>query len=463
MSSVADRVTKSFTAQDSVLNCPIVQEEVSQAINHLKTKSAGGADSLSPYHLKDSGPLLRTWLCHVFNTIVSLEEIPSSFKFGLITPIYKGKGKDPHIRGSYRGINLSSVLAKTLEFVLLERIIPVMADENIPQLTQTGFQKDVSCSDAIFSCLETISKYIREGDSVYSCFYDLASAFDTVEYPVLLHHLYKAGVVGKTWHLIKNWYSHSSSCVRISDTSSRAFPISWGVKQGSVLYPVLFLLVMDPILLALKNKPCGLNICGLYLGAFFHADDIRTLASSKLDCSHHISSVQDFASSRGLKLSVEKCEAVISPSLRNTPLSLSGRDICIPVTNAAPHLKHIVDIDTDPECNWLRVWDIALDRGPHGTSCALAMLKLLGLQSFSGNCPFGSCDHILGDEHLGTHFLLIHTELTVTLSDCELALKCLSDDIFTHVVTMYDCPVFQLVYSCLLLRVIIFNPHPNFL
>ena len=139
MSSVADLDAKSFSAQDSVLNCPIVQEEVNQAINHLKTKNAGGADSLSPYHLKHSGPLLRTWLCHVFNTIVSLEKIPSSFKFGLITPIYKGKGKDPQFCGSYRGITLSSVLAKTLEFVLLERIIPVLADKNIPQLTQTGF------------------------------------------------------------------------------------------------------------------------------------------------------------------------------------------------------------------------------------------------------------------------------------------------------------------------------------
>ena len=135
---------------------------------------------------------------------------------------------------------------------------------------------------------------------MYSCFYDLASAFDTVEYPVLLNHLFRAGVVGKTWRLIKNWYSNSSSCVRISETFSRVFSINRGVKQGSVLSPVLFLLVMDPILLALKNKPCGLNICGLYLGAFCHADDIRTLASSKLDCSFHISGVKDFASSRGL-------------------------------------------------------------------------------------------------------------------------------------------------------------------
>ena len=54
--------------------------------------------------------------------------------------------------------------------------------------------------------------------------------------------------------------------------------------------------------------------------------------------------------------------------------------------STATHLKHIVDVDTDPECNWLRVWDLAVNHGPHGTSYALAMLKLLGLQSFSGNC-----------------------------------------------------------------------------
>jgi len=70
--------------------------------------------------------------------------------------------------------------------------------------------------------------------------------------------------------------------------------------------------------------------------------------------------------------------------------------------------------------NWLRVWDLALDHGPNGTSYALAMLKLLGLQSFSGNCPFSSREYNLGKEHLGSHFLSIHTELSVTLSDCDL-------------------------------------------
>ena len=81
-------------------------------------------------------------------------------------PLYKGKGKDPLLTGSYRGITLTSVLAKSFEFVLLDRILPTISDLNIPHLTQTAYQKGVSCSEAIFACQEAIAKLTREGDQV---------------------------------------------------------------------------------------------------------------------------------------------------------------------------------------------------------------------------------------------------------------------------------------------------------
>ena len=141
-----------------------------------------------------------------------------------------------------------SVIAKSFEFLLLDQLLPILNDNNLPQLTQTAYQRGISCSDAIFSCQEVISKLIREGDSVYSCFYDLASAFDTVEYPILLEHLKNAGISGITWRLIKDWYSNVQSSVRVGVFTSTPFQINRGVRQGSVLSPVLFLLVMDPLL-----------------------------------------------------------------------------------------------------------------------------------------------------------------------------------------------------------------------
>ena len=115
------------------LDTPFALEEVEAAINRLKKDSSGGPDTLSPHHLRHAGSHLKEWLCKIFNSITDLEAIPASFKAGIVIPVYKGKGKDPLSPKSYRGITLTSVMAKVLEFLLLDRILPVLNDNNLPK------------------------------------------------------------------------------------------------------------------------------------------------------------------------------------------------------------------------------------------------------------------------------------------------------------------------------------------
>ena len=187
---------ETYSDEEHILDTPFAPEEVSTAVRLLKRGSSAGPDLLSPRHLLHAGPMMCVWLCKIFNAIANLEAIPLHFKEGILIPIYKGKGKDPLVPTSYRGITLTSVNAKSFEILLLDRMLPILKDRNIPQLTQTAYQRGVSCADATFTCQETISKFTRDGNSVYSCFYDLASAFDTVEYPVLLYHLKNSGITG---------------------------------------------------------------------------------------------------------------------------------------------------------------------------------------------------------------------------------------------------------------------------
>ena len=109
----------------------------------------------------------------------------------------------------------------------------------------------------------------------------MQKAFDSVKYPVLLNRLYEAGVNGKTWRLLRSWYDGASCCVQCDGALSNSFKVERGVKQGSVLSPTLFPLMMDPLLKQPEVSGLGLSVNNFYAGGFLYADDIRTLVTSE--------------------------------------------------------------------------------------------------------------------------------------------------------------------------------------
>ena len=157
-----------------------------------------------------------------------------------MVPVYKGRGKDPMKTDSYRGITLTSMVAKVLEFLLLERLESIFLEAGLPHINQSAYRKGVSCGDAVFATQEVIAKYLRGGSRVYMCLYDLQKAFDSVEYPVLLEKLFDAGVNGKMLRLLKNWYETCSCQMKLDGRLSDSFSVERGVKQGSVYYPLHF-------------------------------------------------------------------------------------------------------------------------------------------------------------------------------------------------------------------------------
>ena len=270
-----DHSSASYIEDDNVLSTEFDVEEIQHAMQHLRQGRAGGPDGVSPELLKHSGPVFQNWLCQIYNHTCQLEQIPQCFKNDIVIPAFKGKGHDPlHVK-SYRRVTLTSVIAKVLEIALIQRITPILDDMDIPQLTQTAYRRGASCQDSIFAGMEGIANFVNDKEKVYTCFYDLARTFNTVEFIVLLEELFQARIRGKCWRLIRNWYSNLVSQEKLGAYISRPFNVSCSIRQGSVLSPTLFNLVLNPLLSALWQRNLGLSINGLYLRAFAHADDIR--------------------------------------------------------------------------------------------------------------------------------------------------------------------------------------------
>ena len=295
---------------DQIMDVEFTFEEVEDVVKQLKTGKSAGADGLQPEHLKYGGPALVRWLLRIFNAISKLEEIPSSLKLSMITPVFKGKGRDPLEPNNYRGISVTSILSKCLETAILLRLEPLFMERDFPSPSQSAYRKGVSCLDAIFTTQEAILKRMRDGDEPYLCFFDLEKAFDSIEYGVLLRHMFNLGINGKCWRLIKDWYSDSCSVVKIGDQISARFPLSRGVKQGSVLSPTLFNIVINSLLEHLKSTGQGISVSGLEVGSTAHADDIRA-ASCSVDGIQLLGQcVNTFACANSLKLNSGKTELV---------------------------------------------------------------------------------------------------------------------------------------------------------
>ena len=112
------------------------------------------------------------------------------------------------------------------------------------------------------------------------------------------------GVNSKTWHILRSWYTDCQNSIRLRHVSP-SFPLRHGMRQGSILSPALFLLVMDPLLRQLQSQSVGISVNSTYAGGYLYAD-IPTLASSPTTLEAQVSLVTRFTKDNFLNLNISK-------------------------------------------------------------------------------------------------------------------------------------------------------------
>ena len=185
-------------------------------------------------------------------------EIPDFLKTGLVSPIFKKKG-DKHEVKNYRGITVLPVLLKILEYVVREKMRPVIDPQQ--SVLQRGFTKNTSP----MNCSLIVEEFVRESKDckqiAYIALLDAKSAFDVVNHDHLMRKLYHMGVENELWKVINNLHRNAPSSIKWGGHNSETFPINLGVRQGGILSADLYKVHINTLLQKLQNIHIGINMC----------------------------------------------------------------------------------------------------------------------------------------------------------------------------------------------------------
>jgi hypothetical protein len=184
-----------------------------------------------------AGPIAHLVNCS-FNSGVVLE----SFKEGVIIPVYRGHRKNCAQAASYRPVSLLPALSKVLEVVAKGSLEDHLAKINALPVPQFGFRRGRLCAVALATAHATWLGAAEAGKIIGVLAFDLSAPFDTLDPAVLKPKLEALGVLGLSLRWFTSYLSGGLQMVDWEGSRSSTAKVHFGVRQGSILGPLLFLI-----------------------------------------------------------------------------------------------------------------------------------------------------------------------------------------------------------------------------
>jgi hypothetical protein len=267
----------------------ICESEICTLMRKMTTGKAPGPSRVPIDLFKACSQSVSRPIALLFNEVLRLNVVPSSWKRANLVPI--PKKPNPNGVGEHRPISLTEHLRK-----LFEHTIHPFISEAVEPLNagQCGFRADRSTLDQAATLNEKMLQFRNEtGRHLEVAFLDIKAAYDSVDRRILWRRCLEMKVPVWTVNILQQLFDECESKVCIRNRESGLFSHRAGLMQGSVVSPTLYSIFVNSLADEL-DAVATLEIGDRKTGGLFYADDIALMAESPEQmrrllqvCEHH--------------------------------------------------------------------------------------------------------------------------------------------------------------------------------
>ena len=137
-------------------------------------------------------------------------------------------------------------------------------------------------------------------------FIDFRQAYDSIHRQSMWNIMREFGFPEKLIRVTKACYQSTLCMVRCGARSTDAFTVKSGLKQGCILSPLLFNLVMEHVARTILNRPEGIVFSNTTINCLAYADDVDIMGMSMREIETLTHAFKEGASHVGLEINQDK-------------------------------------------------------------------------------------------------------------------------------------------------------------
>ncbi len=310
-----------FSPVASELDARFTSAELDRVFSELRKDVAPGPSGIGNeviLALREL-PGAQRFLLDLFNGCLLGGSIPEAWQKCEMFLLYKGKG-DPLLPGSYRAIALLDCFLKVYERLLFHRLDSWARLRDLVPPSQFGFRPRSGTLDAVFVFVKLLEKFVFGKKGIlFAALIDFKSAFPSVDRTLLFKKLAKLGVSARFGRALHSLFEDNTFMLRFESGVSEQFSVCSGLREGSVLSPLLFSIfisdmegsVLRPFNAAKNFLYQDFRIYDIPIPGLLYADDLVIFARSQRGLKERLKRLEIYVAENKLTVNVSKSEVVV--------------------------------------------------------------------------------------------------------------------------------------------------------